>query len=317
MAERRQLGDRLGEGDAHRWLSRLRWFAGRQRRRRGRGADGGRAARGAAARARASDGIQQPRAAPDARPRRAAGRRVGSARDRPRAAAGRDGDPRARAQQPRYRGAPGQHRRRGRKAGPQPRRSRSRLGSKSTWPARTPTGAASRSSGATTRSPPGISAAGIAYCRDRDLDPWLLYMTGWMARLEMEQGRWDDAAESAISVLKRRRRQPAEPDHAAGRARAAAGPTRRPRPVDAARRGFRTRIGDRGATASAAGCVRPRRGQMARGRAAGDRVGDLDDARAGDRARLALGSRRAADVATARRARRHGLWGGAGRAVCP
>jgi DNA-binding CsgD family transcriptional regulator/tetratricopeptide (TPR) repeat protein len=45
--------------------------------------------------------------------------------------------------------------------------------------------------------------AGIAYCREHDLDSWLLYMTGWRARLELEQGRWDDAAESAMTVLMR------------------------------------------------------------------------------------------------------------------
>jgi DNA-binding CsgD family transcriptional regulator/tetratricopeptide (TPR) repeat protein len=45
--------------------------------------------------------------------------------------------------------------------------------------------------------------AGIAYCREHDLDSWLLYMTGWQARLELEQGRWDDAAEAAMTVLTR------------------------------------------------------------------------------------------------------------------
>jgi DNA-binding CsgD family transcriptional regulator len=45
--------------------------------------------------------------------------------------------------------------------------------------------------------------AGIAYCREHDLDSWLLYMTGWQARLELEQGRWDDAADSAMTVLAR------------------------------------------------------------------------------------------------------------------
>lgn len=45
--------------------------------------------------------------------------------------------------------------------------------------------------------------AGIAYCREHDLDSWLLYMTGWRSRLELEQGRWDEAAESAMTVLER------------------------------------------------------------------------------------------------------------------
>jgi DNA-binding CsgD family transcriptional regulator len=43
--------------------------------------------------------------------------------------------------------------------------------------------------------------AGIEYCTDRDLDSWRLYMTGHRARLRLDQGRWDDAAEAARSVL--------------------------------------------------------------------------------------------------------------------
>jgi tetratricopeptide (TPR) repeat protein len=45
--------------------------------------------------------------------------------------------------------------------------------------------------------------AGIAYCRERDLDSWLLYMTGWRARSLMEQGHWDLAAAAAATVLDR------------------------------------------------------------------------------------------------------------------
>lgn len=43
--------------------------------------------------------------------------------------------------------------------------------------------------------------AGIAYCRHRDLDTWTLYMLGWLARLELEQGRWDAAEAAALEVL--------------------------------------------------------------------------------------------------------------------
>jgi DNA-binding CsgD family transcriptional regulator/tetratricopeptide (TPR) repeat protein len=43
--------------------------------------------------------------------------------------------------------------------------------------------------------------AGIAYCAERDLDAWLVYMTGWRARSELDQGRWDAAAASANRVL--------------------------------------------------------------------------------------------------------------------
>lgn len=45
--------------------------------------------------------------------------------------------------------------------------------------------------------------AGIAYCRERDLDSWLLYMTGWHARSLLEQGHWDLAAAAATTVLDR------------------------------------------------------------------------------------------------------------------
>jgi DNA-binding CsgD family transcriptional regulator len=44
---------------------------------------------------------------------------------------------------------------------------------------------------------------GIAYCRERDLDSWLLYMTGWKARADLDQGRWDAAAEAASTVVRR------------------------------------------------------------------------------------------------------------------
>jgi DNA-binding CsgD family transcriptional regulator/tetratricopeptide (TPR) repeat protein len=44
---------------------------------------------------------------------------------------------------------------------------------------------------------------GIAYCAERDLDSWGLYMTGWLARSDLEQGRWDEAASGAAAVLRR------------------------------------------------------------------------------------------------------------------
>jgi DNA-binding CsgD family transcriptional regulator len=43
--------------------------------------------------------------------------------------------------------------------------------------------------------------AGIAYCAERDLDSWLAYMTGWRARSELDQGRWDAATTTATAVL--------------------------------------------------------------------------------------------------------------------
>ena len=47
--------------------------------------------------------------------------------------------------------------------------------------------------------------AGIGYCFDRDLDTWLFYMTGWQARSELEQGRFETAAELALTVTRRPR----------------------------------------------------------------------------------------------------------------
>ena len=69
LAEHRRHGDRVREGDAHRWLSRLAWFAGDNAAAEAEGAAGRRAARAAAAGARARDGLQQPVAAADARRR--------------------------------------------------------------------------------------------------------------------------------------------------------------------------------------------------------------------------------------------------------
>jgi DNA-binding CsgD family transcriptional regulator len=45
--------------------------------------------------------------------------------------------------------------------------------------------------------------AGIDYCRDHDLDAWGLYMLSWQARFELERGRWAQAAQAATAVLAR------------------------------------------------------------------------------------------------------------------
>jgi DNA-binding CsgD family transcriptional regulator len=42
---------------------------------------------------------------------------------------------------------------------------------------------------------------GIAYCADHDLDSWLLYMSGIRARVELDRGAWDAAAQTAAAVL--------------------------------------------------------------------------------------------------------------------
>jgi len=45
--------------------------------------------------------------------------------------------------------------------------------------------------------------AGIAFCRERDLDQSLFYMTAWRALVHLYLGRWNDAAEDASFVLRR------------------------------------------------------------------------------------------------------------------
>jgi DNA-binding CsgD family transcriptional regulator len=50
-----------------------------------------------------------------------------------------------------------------------------------------------------------IAAAesGLAYCRERDLDSWTLYMNGWCARLALDVDDWKQAEEAASEVLRR------------------------------------------------------------------------------------------------------------------
>jgi ATP/maltotriose-dependent transcriptional regulator MalT len=44
--------------------------------------------------------------------------------------------------------------------------------------------------------------AGIEYCRERGLDLWLFYLFAYRARLELDQGRWAEAAESAAFAVR-------------------------------------------------------------------------------------------------------------------
>ncbi|HMQ30943.1 MAG TPA: dihydropteroate synthase [Chloroflexaceae bacterium] len=44
---------------------------------------------------------------------------------------------------------------------------------------------------------------GIAYCIERDLDSWELYMRAWRARARLETGDWDGAVEEARAILSR------------------------------------------------------------------------------------------------------------------
>lgn len=43
--------------------------------------------------------------------------------------------------------------------------------------------------------------AGIAYATDRDLDAWRMYMLAWRARMRLERGEWNAAADDAHTVL--------------------------------------------------------------------------------------------------------------------
>jgi DNA-binding CsgD family transcriptional regulator len=43
--------------------------------------------------------------------------------------------------------------------------------------------------------------AGIAYCQERDLDAWSLYLRAWRARAALEEGDWMEAGQEAQAVL--------------------------------------------------------------------------------------------------------------------
>jgi DNA-binding CsgD family transcriptional regulator len=50
--------------------------------------------------------------------------------------------------------------------------------------------------------------AGLDYCSERGLDTWRLYLLACRARLELDLGRWNEAADSAASVLQDPRSAP-------------------------------------------------------------------------------------------------------------
>ncbi|MFZ0378694.1 MAG: response regulator transcription factor [Solirubrobacteraceae bacterium] len=50
--------------------------------------------------------------------------------------------------------------------------------------------------------------AGLEYCSERGLDTWRLYLLACRARLELDLGRWSDAADSAALVLRDPRSAP-------------------------------------------------------------------------------------------------------------
>jgi len=45
-------------------------------------------------------------------------------------------------------------------------------------------------------------AAGIEYCRERGLDLWLFYLLAYRARMDLDRGRWNEAADSAAFLLR-------------------------------------------------------------------------------------------------------------------
>jgi ATP/maltotriose-dependent transcriptional regulator MalT len=49
---------------------------------------------------------------------------------------------------------------------------------------------------------------GLDYCRERGLDTWRLYLLGCRARTELDRGHWDQAAETAVLVLRDPRSAP-------------------------------------------------------------------------------------------------------------
>jgi DNA-binding CsgD family transcriptional regulator len=50
--------------------------------------------------------------------------------------------------------------------------------------------------------------AGLEYCGERDLDTWRVYLRAAAARLDLDTGRWDAAADTATAVLADRRSAP-------------------------------------------------------------------------------------------------------------
>jgi DNA-binding CsgD family transcriptional regulator len=68
--------------------------------------------------------------------------------------------------------------------------------------------------------------AGMTYSEEHDLDSWQAYMSGWYARVCFEQGRWNEAAERAASLIRDRRLPPPSrivPLYVLGRLRARLG----------------------------------------------------------------------------------------------
>ncbi len=145
-------------------------------------------------------------------------------------------------------------------------------------------------------------ADGIAFCDEHDLASYGLYLRAWRARLALDSGRWAAAAEQVEEVLAHPQASP---------------PTRIVAGVAggllAVRRGEAERgealladalalaAADRRAPAAGPGRRGPRGGRLAAGRHRGGRGGDGRGRRAGGRAATPLAPRRPGGMAAARR----------------
>ena len=67
---------------------------------------------------------------------------------------------------------------------------------------------------------------GLAYCEERDLDSWWLYMIAGRARMRFEQSDWDRASDDVDAVLRHPRTTPITRIPVAGGSRAPAPPAR-------------------------------------------------------------------------------------------
>ena len=158
--------------------------------------------------------------------------------------------------------------------------------------------------------------AGIDYCSERGLERDRLYLLAHRAIQELDQGRWDEAGRTAAAVL-RVPRTSITPRILAlvvlGLVRARRGDPGQWAPLDEALGAGRA---DPGAAAGGAGGGGQRRGGLAGRRPRRRRRGDRERPPARPRAAVGVGRRGAGPLAPARRPRRRGP-GRRGRAVRP
>ena len=74
--------------------------------------------------------------------------------------------------------------------------------------ARTRTSSGRRCATAPIRSPTATSSEATEYASDPDVDLWRIYLLGFRTRAELDQGRWDEAAETAALVVRGRLASP-------------------------------------------------------------------------------------------------------------